>query len=130
MEKYFIEYLNHRLFVCWNRLCAYISMIVNRYNDSYLYVQFVYPKSRLFHGIKQVIELKNESSSLYKVIDMVFNHYFSANTEKKWISAKIFKNDDSPDVYVCSSDSYYDTFANDILLHKPKRKVPFVYYAF
>ena len=34
MEKYFIEYLNHRLFVCWNRLCAYISMIVNRYNDS------------------------------------------------------------------------------------------------
>lgn len=83
MEKYFIEYLNHKLFVCCDRSCAYISMIVNRYNDSYLYVQFVFPKSRLFHGIKQVIELKNESSSLYKVIDMVVNHYFGANTEKK-----------------------------------------------
>ena len=43
---------------------------------------------------------------------------------------KNFKTNDSPNVYICSSDSYYDTFANDILLHKPKRKVPLVYYVF
>ena len=91
MEKYFIEYVNHKLFVCCDRLCAYISMIVNRYNDSYLYVQFVYPKSRLFYGIKQVIELKNESSSLYEVIDMVVNDYFSANIEKNEFQLKFLK---------------------------------------
>ena len=48
-------------------------------------------KSRLFHGIKQVTELKNESSTLYKVIDMVFNNCFSANTEKNEFQLKILK---------------------------------------
>ena len=55
------------------------------------YVQFVYPNSRLFHGIAQVIELKSESSSLYEVIDMVVNNYFSANTEKNEFQLKILK---------------------------------------
>ena len=55
------------------------------------YVQFVYPKSRLFHGIKQVIELKSESSSLYEVIDMVVNNYFSANTKKNEFQLKFLK---------------------------------------
>ena len=86
-------------------------------------------KSRLFHGIKQVTELKNESSTLYKVIDMVFNNCFSANTEKNEFQLKFLKLMIVL-MYIYVLAIVTMIFANDILLHKPKRKVPLVYYVF
>ena len=136
MSKYFIEYPNHKLFICCDNLCACINLIITRYNNTYLYLQFVYPRTKMFYGIKQVMELKNESSSLYEVINMVVDKYLGIITEKNnfqyMLLPKIFRNKDSPNIYtyICSNNSYYDTFANDISSGSLKNKFPLLYYAF
>ena len=133
MSKYFIEYPNHKLFICCDNLCAYINLIITC-NVTYLYVQFVYPRTKMFYGIKQVMELKNESSSLYEVINMVVDKYLGIITEKNnfqyMLLPKIFRNKDSSNIYtyICSSNSYYDTFADDISSDSVRNKSPLLYY--
>ena len=45
---------------------------------------------------------------------------------------RIFRNKDSPNtyIYICSSNCYYDTFADNISSGRLKNKVPLLYYAF
>ena len=104
MSKYFIEYPNHKLFISCDNLCACINLIISHYNDTYLYVQFVYPGTKMLYGIKQVIELKNESTSLYEVINMVFDKYLAIITKKNnfqyMLLPRIFRNKDSPNIYI------------------------------
>ena len=57
----------------------------------------------MLYGIKQVIELKNESTSLYEVINMVFDKYLGIITKKNnfqyMLLPRIFRNKDSPNTY-------------------------------
>ena len=83
MSKYFIEYANHNLSICCDGLCSYINLVLGHHDNKYLFVQFFYSKSKMFCGIKQVIELKNSGISFHEVVNMIVDKYIKGLTEKK-----------------------------------------------
>ena len=134
MSKYSTEYPKHNLYICRDGLCSYINLVLSKHGNNYLYVQFVYPKTEMYNGIKEVIELKDGDSILYNIINNVIDKSFVDLSEKDnfqyILLPEICKNKYHLYIYICCSDSYYDTFVGDISTGRSRNKLPFSDYIF
>ena len=81
MSKYFIEYTKHKLFMSCDVMCCY-NLLISEYDSIYAFIQFVYPKKKMYYGIRQVIKLKNNDSLLHKLIDICIDKYLNDPSDK------------------------------------------------
>ena len=51
---YFLEYTKHKLIICCDDTSCYVNLVINKYDRMYAFFQFVYPKTDMHYGIKQL----------------------------------------------------------------------------
>ena len=134
MCEYFIEYPNHNFFLCYDGLCTYINSLHSQHGNNYLFIQFIYRRTKMYNAIKKVIKLKNKNSMLYVIIDLIIDKYLTDldknNSFQYILLPKILKDKDSPTIYICCSDNFYDTFVGNITAGRSRKKIPLVYHHF
>ena len=69
MNKCFIEYPNSKLYISYNDAFCYINLILDKHDDIYYFVQFVYQIKNMLYGIKQVNKFKSNKSKLRKLVN-------------------------------------------------------------
>lgn len=93
-------------------------------------MQFNYNRDETYSGIKSVIDFKNEGNLLHEVVYMCINKYLIDLGKKGKFQylmlPKTFHNDSVPDMYICSSNTCYDTFAINAG-DKHKHKITLLY---
>ena len=88
----------------------------------------------MLHGIKKVNKFKSKKSGLYRIVneciddilsDAILHDFF------EYISIPhVLKDNKCLDVYICRSNNYYDTFADNISLDRLKTKILLLLSAF
>ena len=82
----------------------------------------MYPKVEINNAIKKVISLKDKDSVLHDtitpIIDKLLNTSFLKDKFVYYLLSdelheKIMADEDYPVIYVCISNTYYNTFANN-----------------
>ena len=116
-----VDYNKHGLFICVDNIFCYISLVIKK-SDRYIYVEFMYPKVEINNAIKKVIRLKDRDSVLHDtitpIIDKPLNTSFLKDKFVYYLLSddfheKIMGDEDYPVIYVCISNTYYNTFANN-----------------
>ena len=122
-----VDYNKHGLFVYLDDIFCYINLVIKK-SDRYIYVEFMYPKVEINGAVKKVISLKIKT--ITPIIDTLFNTSFLKDKFVYYLLSdelheKIMSDEDYPVIYVCISNTYYNTFSNnafvDIL------KIPYIY---
>lgn len=75
MNKYFIEYPKHRLFVCYDGENSYLNLMINHCDNEYVFNQYVYGSSKIIEAVKKVLKLREENDALYLVICMILDKF-------------------------------------------------------
>ena len=128
-----VDYNKHGLFVYLDDIFCYINLVIKK-SDRYIYVEFMYPKVEINSAIKNAISLKDKDSVLHDTITPIIDKILNTSSLKdKFVyyllsdelHEKIMCDEDYPVIYVCISNTYYNTFSNnsfvDIL------KIPYIY---
>ena len=128
MNKCFIEYTNHKLYISYNDAFCYINLMLGKRDSLYYFVQFVYQIKNMLYGIKKVNKFESAKSKLRKAVneciddilsDVIMHDFF------EYISIPhVLKDNKCLDVYICRSNNYYETFADNISLDRLKTKIP------
>ena len=128
MNKCFIEYPNHKLYTSYNDAFCYINLMLGKRDSLYYFVQFVYQIKNMLYGIKKVNKFESTKSKLRKAVneciddilsDVIMHDFF------EYISIPhVLKDNKCLDVYICRSNNYYETFADNISLDRLKAKIP------
>ena len=128
MNKCFIEYPKHKLYISYNDAFCYINLMLGKRDSLYYFVQFVYQIKNMLYGIKKANQFESKKSELYKVVteciddilsDTIMHDFF------EYISIPhVLKDNKCLDVYICRSNNYYETFADNISLDRLKTKIP------
>ena len=88
----------------------------------------------MFHGIKQVIKFKSKKSKLRKLVyeciediltDIIIHDAFEYVT-----IPYVLKDNKCLDVYICRTNNYYETFADNISIDRLKTKIPLLFSTF
>ena len=69
MKKCFIEYPNRKLYINYNDAFCYINLILDKHDNIYHFIQFVYQIKNMLYGIKQVNKFKSNESKLRKLFN-------------------------------------------------------------
>ena len=69
MNKCFIEYPNHKLYISYNDAFCYINLMLGKRDSLYYFVQFVYQIKNMLYGIKQVNKFESKKSKLRKLVN-------------------------------------------------------------
>ena len=127
MNKCFIEYPNHKLYISYNDALCYINLMLGKRDSLYYFVQFVYQIKNMLYGIKKVNKFESAKSKLRKAVneciddilsDVIMHDFF------EYISIPhVLKDNKCLDVYICRSNNYYETFADNISLDRLKTKI-------
>ena len=127
MNKCFIEYPNHKLYISYNDAFCYINLMLGKRDSLYYFVQFVYQIKNMLYGIKKVNKFESAKSKLRKAVneciddilsDVIMHDFF------EYISIPhVLKDNKCLDVYICRSNNYYETFADNISLDRLKTKI-------
>ena len=127
MDQCFIEFPNYNLYICYDDVFCYINFVISKYDNLYNFIQFVYQKNHMYYGIKQVIKFKNKDSLMYKVvndlIDDILNDPIDHDSFYFILLPSLSVDNTHLDIYLCRSNSYYDTFIDGVSLHRSKIKV-------
>ena len=127
MDQCFIEFPNYNLYICHDDVFCYINFVISKYDNLYNFIQFVYQKNHMYYGIKQVIKFKNKDSLMYKVvndlIDDILNDPIDHDSFDFLLLPSLSVDNTHLDIYLCRSNSYYDTFIDGVSLHRSKIKV-------
>ena len=93
----------------------------------YYFVQFFYQIKNMLYGIKKVNKFESAKSKLRKAVneciddilsDVIMHDFF------EYISIPhVLKDNKCLDVYICRSNNYYETFADNISLDRLKTKI-------
>ena len=75
MNKYFIEYPKHRLFVRCDGEHSYLNLMINHCDTEHVFVQYVYGTVRICEGVRKVLKLRNEGDAFYSVICMILDQF-------------------------------------------------------
>ena len=128
MNKCFTEYPNHKLYISYNDAFCYINLMLGKRDSLYYFVQFVYQIKNMLYGIKKVNKFESAKSKLRKAVneciddilsDVIMHDFF------EYISIPhVLKDNKCLDVYICRSNNYYETFADNISLDRLKTKIP------
>ena len=77
MNKCFIEYPNHKLYISYNAAFCYINLMLSKRDSLYYFVQFVYQIKNMLYGIKKVNKFENKKSELCRVVDQCIDDILS-----------------------------------------------------
>ena len=110
-----VDYNKHGLFVYLDDIFCYINLVIRK-SDRYIYVEFMYPKVEINGAVKKVISLKIKT--ITPIIDTLFNTSFLKDKFVYYLLSdelheKIMGDEDYPVIYVCISNTYYNTFSNN-----------------
>ena len=128
MNKCFIEYPNRKLYISYIDAFCYINLMFGKRDSLYYFVKFVYQIKNMLYGIKKVNKFESTKSKLRKAVneciddilsDVIMHDFF------EYISIPhVLKDNKCLDVYICRSNNYYETFADNISLDRLKTKIP------
>ena len=122
MSKCFIEFPNHNLFICYDNTFCYINFVISKYDSLFNFIQFIYQKNHMYYGIKQVKEFKNKDSILYKLVNEYINDILNDPIDHESFDyvllPNFLKDDKYLEIYLCRSNSYYDTFIDGISIDR------------
>ena len=128
MNKRFIEYPNRKLYIRYNDAFCYINLILGKRDSLYYLVQFVYQIKYMLYGIKKANKFKSKKGKLYRVVNECIDDILSDTIMRdffEYISIPhVLKDNKCLDVYICRSNNYYETFADNISLDRLKTKIP------
>ena len=128
MNKCFIEYPNRKLYISYNDAFCYINLMLGKRDSLYYFVQFVYQIKNMLYGIKKAKKFKSKKSKLYRAVNECIDDILSDTIMHdffEYISIPhVLKDNKCLDVYICRSNNYYETFADNISLDRLKTKIP------
>ena len=128
MNKCFIEYPKHKLYISYNDAFCYINLMLGKRDSLYYFVQFVYQIKNMLYGIKKAKKVKSKKSKLYRAVNECIDDILSDTIMHdffEYISIPhVLKDNKCLDVYICRSNNYYETFADNISLDRLKTKIP------
>ena len=134
MNKCFIEYPKSKLYISYDDGFSYINLILDKHDDIYYFVQFVYQINKMLYGIKQVNKFKRNKSKLRKLvnecIDDILTDVIMHNVFEYVTIPYVLKDNKCLDVYICRSNNYYETFADNISIDRLKTKIPLLFSTF
>ena len=108
--------------------------MLDKQDSLYYFEQFVYHTKHMLYGIKQVTEFKSNKSKLRKLVneciddiltDVVMHDAFEYVTIRF-----VLKDNKCLDVYICRSNNYRETFADNISIDRLKTKIPLLFSTF
>ena len=133
MDKCFIEFANYNLYICYNDVFCYINVMLDKEDSMYDFIQFVYQTKHMLYGIKQVNKFKSKNSKLHKLvyecIDVILTDIMHDAFEYVTIP-HVLKDNKCLDVYICCSNNYRDTFADNISIDRLITKIPLLFSTF
>ena len=128
MNKCFIEYPKHKLYISYNDAFCYINLMLGKRDSLYYFVQFVYQIKNMLYGIKKAKKFRSKKSKLYRAVNECIDDILSDTIMHdffEYISIPhVLKDNKCLDVYICRSNNYYETFADNISLDRLKTKIP------
>ena len=131
MNQCFIEYPNRKLYISYNDAFCYINLMLGKRDSLYYFVQFVYQIKNMLYGIKQVNKFKSNESKLRKqvneCIDYILTDVIMHNVFEYVTIPYVLKDNKCLDVYICRSNNYYETFADNISIDRLKTKIPLLF---
>ena len=134
MNKCFIEYPKSKLYISYDDGFSYINLILDKHDDIYYFVQFVYQIKKMLYGIKQVNKFKRNKSKLRKLvnecIDDILTDVIMHNVFEYVTIPYVLKDNKCLDVYICRTNNYYETFADNISIDRLKTKIPLLFSTF
>ena len=134
MNKCFIEFPKHNLYICYDDVFCYINLVLSKQDDMYIFIQFVYPRNHVHFGIKQVKEFKNKDSVLYKqvydCINDILNDPIDHDSFQYILLPNVLKDDNYLEICLCRSNNYHDTFVVGISVSRLNTKIPLLYHVF
>ena len=114
MNKCFIEYPDCKLYISYNDAFCYINLIVDKHDNIYYFVQFVYQIKNMLYCIKQVNKFKSNESKLRKqvneCIDYILTDVIMHNVFEYVTMPYFLKDNKCLDAYICRSNNYCKTF--------------------
>lgn len=132
-----IDYKKHGLFVCSSNLSCFTNVVFSRFHGKYLFMQFTCSKKYMHTMNEKIIILKSKHSILHEIMLEFFNDYIRNPTLEDEFSCLMLGDDEEKrfmginryaDVYICVSDSNYDTFEYGISTARLQNKFPMLYY--
>ena len=134
MNKCFIEYPSRKLYISYNDAFCYINLMLGKRDSLYYFVQFVYQIKNMLYGIKKAKKFRSKKSKLYRAVNECIDDILSDTIMHdffEYISIPhVLKDNKCLDVYICRSNNYYETFADNISLDRLKTKIPLLLSAF
>ena len=108
--------------------------MLDKQDSMYHFIQFVYHTKHMLYGIKQVNKFKNKKSKLrqlvYECIDDILTDVIMHNAFEYVTIPHVLKDHKCLDVYICRSNNYHDTFADNISIDRLKTKIPLLFSTF
>ena len=83
MNKYFIEYPKHRLYVCYDGTDSYLNLIINHCDNEYVFVQFLYGTCKISKAVRKVLKLGEENNALFLVTCMIMDEFLNESKTGK-----------------------------------------------
>ena len=116
-----------------------LNLIINHFDNEYVFAQFPYGTSKISEAVKKVLKLRNEYDALYLVICMILDQFVTEHCKDEKgefeyiilpekVRNKNIKIDDYPCLSICTNDSYYDIYAGKMLYNRLKKKGPLIYF--
>ena len=68
MDKFFTEFPNYDLYICYNDVFFYINLMLDKQDSMSHFIQFVYQTKHMLYGIKQVNNFKSKKSKMRKLV--------------------------------------------------------------
>ena len=128
MNKCFIEYPNHKLYISYHDAFCYINLMFGKRDSLYYFVQLVYQIKNMLYGIKKANKFESKKSKFYRAVNECIHDILSDTIMYdffEYISIPhVLKDNKCLDVYICRSNNYYETFADNISLDRLKTKIP------
>ena len=88
----------------------------------------------MLYGIKQANKFKSNESKLRKqvneCIDYILTDVIMHNVFEYVTIPYVLKDNKCLDVYICRSNNYYETFADNISIDRLKTKIPLLFSTF
>ena len=134
MNKCFIKCPKSKLYISYDGAFCYINLILDNHDEIYYFVQFVYQIKNMLYGIKQVNKFKSNKSKLRKLvneyIDDILTDVIMHNVFEYVTIPYVLKDNKCLDVYICRSNNYYETCADNISIDRLKTKIPLLFSTF
>ena len=96
--------------------------MLDKQDSLYYFVQFVYHTKHMLYDIKQVNEFKTNKSKLRKLVNECINDILTDviihNAFEYITITNVLKDNKCLDVYVCCTNNYHDTFADNISVER------------